>query len=1345
MLRGFGALELTRQGTTILPGRRKLLLLLAYLARQEGKALPRAYLASLFWPGSDEARSRQSLRQALAELRVAVGDGLTISDVEVRLVPGAVALDANAFVELMNRGELARAFDRWAGEFLPDAEAVGEEELRAWLEAERQDLRGRLAWVGEALVLDAQTRAAWREGAEIAERWSGALPHDQRAARRTVEMLLLSGRPAEAAARHAAFAHRLREDLGIEPEAEFLRLGATLAARGSATARSSVSPGSVALFSADLVGREAEFATLMRAWAEVSRGEPGVALIEGEEGIGKSRLLEETIGWIQHESPKSVVLRSRAFEAEQDRPGVLLRHLLAPLATAPGLAALPPPALRAVATLVPEIADRFPTSGMAAEGPMGALEAIARALTEVAAEHPLVVAVDDAHFADAQSRELIEGLCRRPIPGLLLILTASPGRLLIADLVRRSGSGSGLVGMRLESLDGRDVDRLLGSMAEFRPDDRTGLARRLMMETGGNPLAVIELVTGLADQGAIALGNSGLWELRATFDGAPLPVPSSIRESTARRLTMLPRDLVAVLEAAAVLGRDSETALLQTLTTFDSERLEAALDKLAAGRMLRPARDGSSRFEFANEIVRRAMYEQLSPRRRGELHRRASRSLEARPSTDSARIDALEYHRSKSSSRRASVWRLVGVGGLVLATIAGVVIVARQRGAAEGVRSILVTPVVVTGENPPRELDAAAADLFVAMLESGGLDAPVATRAPGDLDSAGNGERMVTFERQASNRGARLILNASVHAQPDGRLEVRAMLREANRSNAIISESRADGGVEELPLLVGNATRALLANRFDIPEAPFRLKAARTRSVAALRLYLQGERLARRSEMESAARAYWEATRLDPDFALAWHALGLVNAWFWLGDRARVFADSAFRNAGRLQIPEVRTLEGWQLLAHGEADDAERRFGAILGFAREGAEANIGMGEVLYHHNWSRGRDIAEARPYWEAAFRADSGDWRIAAHLWELAARTGHPTDAAHYLRHDISLSTDTVPSTFQQVMLAVATGDTATATIRLSDLGKVSEWELTEMARSLVIMFDRPDLAEAPATELTKRNHTPEVRAFGYQLLSDLAMARGRWREALAINARAAGLEPVSAATHEALLWVTPFLPPAIAGDSARRTARERLARAPLHQVRRTFLFWFDGDRSREQLIRPYLGTLLSRVSRAAGPEAIEAGPKARIPDLPDSILVIQPLLQRSLDAWDALGRADSAGASATLDDSWNGIEATQSVLSVFFCRPWDLYLKATLLENRGQWEEAAAWFGGVGTLSIADYAYAAPAALHRGRIAERQGKAPEARAAYRRVLRLWQDADPEFQPMVEEARARLAALGS
>ena len=310
-LQTLGRIELEAPGLPALSSRRKELVLLTYLARHSPRSFTRGQAAALLWEDRDERLARQSLRQALLELRRVVGDGLVVEGDSVRLMPDAVELDATMFERDISQGRLDDAVARWQGDFLPGAEDVGGEEFRAWLEAEREGLRSRFRSACIRLTDEAERRGAWREGIATAERWVRALPLDQTAQLRLLRLLDLDGQTSDALAQLAEFEARLRAD-GLEVTGEFAAVRRTLERNAAAAQDRGVA--SAALRTPDLVGRSGAMAELDSAWRTGS-----AVFVEGEPGMGKTRLCEEFLGRVARRSDHTLVIRAGPSERRRRR------------------------------------------------------------------------------------------------------------------------------------------------------------------------------------------------------------------------------------------------------------------------------------------------------------------------------------------------------------------------------------------------------------------------------------------------------------------------------------------------------------------------------------------------------------------------------------------------------------------------------------------------------------------------------------------------------------------------------------------------------------------------------------------------------------------------------------------------------------------------------------------------------------------------------------------------------------------------------------------------------------------------------------------------------------------
>ncbi len=658
-------------------------MLLAYLARRGTRPLARAEAAALLWPDRDERRARQSLRQALLELRHLVGEGLVVESDQVRLAPGTIELDASAFERELDAGQARAAASRWAGDFLPGAEEVGGEELRAWLESERERLRRRLALAFAELVEEANRRGAWREAEEWAEHWTAALPLDQQGHLRLLRLLHLQGRSADALARYAALQAHLRT-MEIAPVPELEQLARQLE-RGADPTRHSRAY-SAALLTPDLVGRGAVVGELDAAWHRVTQGVGVAVVVEGELGSGKTRLCQEFLRHLEQVAGKHVVVQSRPREASGTTEAGIIPQLASGLSAAAGLGGAPPASLAMLASVAPSIAARFPALAAFPVGPDALGAAFRDALVAVAEETPTVLFVDDVAQADPSSRRLVLSLIESPPPGLLLLTAVRTGEgesalvLPPAPAVRR---------LKLQPLSDEETELLLGSMLELAPDDRRYLASRLHQHGGGNPFYIVELVSALADDGTLTLGDRGIWRL--TERSGQLPLPSSIRDVISRRLARLTQPGQKAIEAGAVLGFPFDRELLADVAGESPVTVEAGLDQLLLLRLIKESGTGG-RYEFAQEMVRRHVERGVPIDRSETLSSRASAALERRASDDPEYDAASRHHRARgawvTAARRRR--RIALAAGAIIVAGVGVAVALRPDGASAGsIRHVL--------------------------------------------------------------------------------------------------------------------------------------------------------------------------------------------------------------------------------------------------------------------------------------------------------------------------------------------------------------------------------------------------------------------------------------------------------------------------------------------------------------------------------------------------------------------------------------------------------------------------------------------------------------------------------
>ena len=380
------------------------------------------------------------------------------------------------------------------------------------------------------------------------------------------------------------------------------------------TDRSVASDSRVRIRAPRFVGRDQEIAALERALATA----PAVILVEGEAGIGKSRLITEYLAAGAGERAR--VLRAACLPFRQP-------HTLGPLVDAvrdltEGVAGLRlSPLAGALRPLFPEWADELPAAPPPAEDATAARHRLFRALAELIERLRVgLLIVEDVHWADEATLEFLLFLASRRRRAASLVLTRRPED-------SPAGSPPPLMTSRperitLEPLGIGGTADLIASMlddavvsAEF--------AGFVHHATEGVPLAIEELVR-LMDDRADLIRSDGEW-LRTELD--EIEVPPSIRDAVLERARRLGDAATAVLRAAAVLAEPTRVHALAAVTELATQRAQAGMTEALASGML--AEDRGGRLKFRHALAGRAVYDATPVSERGALHLRAATILEA--------------------------------------------------------------------------------------------------------------------------------------------------------------------------------------------------------------------------------------------------------------------------------------------------------------------------------------------------------------------------------------------------------------------------------------------------------------------------------------------------------------------------------------------------------------------------------------------------------------------------------------------------------------------------------------------------------------------------------------------
>lgn len=404
------------------------------------------------------------------------------------------------------------------------------------------------------------------------------------------------------------------------------------------------------VFRAGLVGRAAELAQLDAWLAAAWVGGSRFVLVEGEAGVGKTRLVAELAGQARFRGGRR--LSGACFEREQLPYSPIVAALQEALSTSSG----EDDADSLVAGLEGDLSRLLPglsqTVVLAAapeldpgQARLRLFDAVTQVFSRLAARRPLLLVLDDLHWADAATLELIHYLLRN---------TASGVRLLVVGTSRREERGADhpltglLQGLRREKLlETLALDRLApaeteallaGLLAVERPPE--GLAARLYRESEGNPFFVEEVLKALVEEGVL-VQRGGEWVLGAAAEAAGTRlIPASVSDVIQRRLAPLAAASRQALDGAAVLGREFAFDVLCGMLGWAEDALLDALDDLLRARLLEEARSTrEDRYRFAHAKILEVAYCELSAARRRRLHRAAGAALER---VYAARLDTPE-------------------------------------------------------------------------------------------------------------------------------------------------------------------------------------------------------------------------------------------------------------------------------------------------------------------------------------------------------------------------------------------------------------------------------------------------------------------------------------------------------------------------------------------------------------------------------------------------------------------------------------------------------------------------------------------------------------------------------
>ncbi|GGR90572.1 hypothetical protein GCM10010269_32190 [Streptomyces humidus] len=654
-LRILGPLRLWRDDVELVAGPRQQARLLSLLLAREGQPVSVTELVRLMWDDDAPTSAVNVIHKYVGALRRLLEPGLPARRTGAYLhrrgdgylfTAGAGMLDLAVFRERVATAGTALAQGRHEAALDHYAEALG-----LWHGPANGGLPHATAAVPVFAALDAEFHHACAAAAELAMslgRPEPVLPALRLAASTAplhetvqahlVRALAAAGQQAEALSVFDSVRRLLAEDLGIDPGPALQAAHQWVLVQGPPSTRVTDTDGQGGGTRAggpdSLVGRAEELSVLWQTVRAALTGGTAIGVVEGEPGVGKTRLLEETAA--RAERRGALVIWGRCPEG--DGTPSMWPWVQAVDAVLDGLSPLSREKWLAgeLGRLVQPRGDVLsapvlPDSGLG----FRLFEQVAALIDQAAAQRPLVLVMDDLQWADGASLRLFEHVAAR-LPAHAVLLGAlrdrapAPGTELsraLAALSRMPGHRR----FRLGPLDLDDVTELV--RCETGREPGPGTARRIHTRTAGNPFFVRELSRLFADGGALTDDAS---------DGAG--VPTTVRDVVLDRMAGLDGDARALLQIAALLGRDVELGLLARVAGLDVDRCLERLEPVEALGMLEPTPGDPFSLRFAHDLVRESVSLTTLPSPARRLHLRVADALEATAADDESVAERLAHH-----------------------------------------------------------------------------------------------------------------------------------------------------------------------------------------------------------------------------------------------------------------------------------------------------------------------------------------------------------------------------------------------------------------------------------------------------------------------------------------------------------------------------------------------------------------------------------------------------------------------------------------------------------------------------------------------------------------------------
>lgn len=568
---------------SLAPG--KPLALVAYLSLAVGCSAPRDVLTDLLWSDAETDAAKHALRQTVWYLRKRFGENIIITRGNDLAIGTSIDVDRDRFLAAVEARDLEEACRLYKGDFLPNFAVPGGVEFEHWADLERQRLRAVFARSATSLVQSYLSSARHREALALARRVRDIDILDESGWRLLLEVLSSSNDRIGAASEADRLEQILRDEQR-EPEPA-TRSAIRLARTTSSSVAEPTRVNDEAVLVSELVGRDKEFSAILAAWSRARQGTSQIVHVFGAAGIGKSRLIGDVIARLR--ATKSRVAVCRANPGERDVSFALVSSIVESLVVLPGAAAISEGSASALVTLNPRLTSHYPGASVDSGPEVELIRRRALALHEllesVCDETPIALIIDDLHWADEPSKQVLLSVAGRLAQERVLLVCASRNS---SGLASATGSFSLL---ELQPLGDSDVQEFLSSIASFSDTSwMEQLATALRASTRGSPLLLLETLTLLRERGELVIDEQG-W---SSPDRPALDQALKKGDALEQRLRRLHESHASILLHLAIAGSPLTSAILSRSFSGGNVDLQTPLlDMERRGMVVRSANEWS--------------------------------------------------------------------------------------------------------------------------------------------------------------------------------------------------------------------------------------------------------------------------------------------------------------------------------------------------------------------------------------------------------------------------------------------------------------------------------------------------------------------------------------------------------------------------------------------------------------------------------------------------------------------------------------------------------------------------------------------------------------------------------